>query len=63
MVQTLTFMIDLIKAKLEERLKQREQLVANLHVINGAIDQLKELMDECVKYESSEPVKEEDAPG
>lgn len=63
MVQTLTFMIDLIKAKLEERLKQREQLVANLHVINGAIDQLKELMDECVKHESSESVKEEDTPG
>lgn len=56
-------MLEQLKTKLEERLKQREQLAANLYIINGAIDQLKELMDECVKHESSESVKEEDTPG
>lgn len=56
-------MLKQLQTKLEARLRQREQAIANVNALNGAIDQLKELMDECVKHKSSEPVKEEDTPG
>ena len=38
-------MIDIMKAKLEELAKQKEQLIANLNAVSGAEQVLRELIE------------------
>ena len=38
-------MLEQLQLRLQERLAQREQLIANVNAVNGAIEQLNELLE------------------